>query len=311
MSGGRSITFGRLHVATKRVHKESVTFTLSSEDGGDVVKCRHWNTAHGADWSEEWGRVSADRYPEMGRVHDGSFIRDRATSPDTIWLESIRYHSALLQYSQPANKATGADESAWDQLRSMVVECCPDFDPWSNWVMSGHTMGFPFTISPLIWPTLVALAERFKASPAFKIRSGHRAVEGAWPVRSVEDTGLGVISVGPWGFSVRLRELEARGVRAGHYSRSTEAARIISAEMLSDDQREAYELKRWLHGYKSKHDSVKEVMKHAVRRRIIKNRATPSDIEFFKTLFGVSQVARWIKEANTKTQNEHSYSGKN
>jgi hypothetical protein len=74
---------------------------------------------------------------------------------------------------------------------------------------------------------------------------------------------------------------------------------------ISPAHRAAYELKRWLHGFKSIYDTKKEVAKQAVRRRIIKNKVTKSDLDFFKTIYGVSQVGRWIKEAQNKQKHEH------
>jgi hypothetical protein len=115
------------------------------------------------------------------------------------------------------------------------------------------------------WDVALAYAEKHKGSPAFRLRRLDR------PFRIRDEQ-----CVGPWGFT------------EDHLKYMDGAA-------------EAYQLKRWLHGLPSSHDKPKDVMRRAARRRLIKDRATASDVEFFKTLFGASQVMRWIKEANNKT----------
>ena len=92
--------------------------------------------------------------------------------------------------------------------------------------------------------------------------------------------------VGPWVFSKHKKGL-------------------FADEEITPNQQQAYELKRWLHGHKSIHGKPKEIMKQAARRRIIKHRVTASDITFFQTIFGASQVGRWMKEAQNKTKHEH------
>lgn len=71
------------------------------------------------------------------------------------------------------------------------------------------------------------------------------------------------------------------------------------------DEEEAKQLKLWIHGKPSKLDTPKDIVRRAARRRIIKHRATSNDIQFFKTIFSLSEVGRWIKESQNKNTKIH------
>jgi hypothetical protein len=64
------------------------------------------------------------------------------------------------------------------------------------------------------------------------------------------------------------------------------------------------ELKKWLHGQKSVHDSEKEIIKKSVVKRAVKYGLTGSEMAFFQTMFGAAKLSRWIQQKKQE-QDEH------
>lgn len=122
------------------------------------------------------------------------------------------------------------------------------------------------------WLMLCAFAQKHSTQPAFYIR------RLSWrPDRDIS-------AVGPWAFFYDSTAYHGKSKMQAH---------------------ECRELKLWLHGKPSRFDPPRTVMQRAARRRVVKHRATPGDIQFFQTLFGVSEVGRWLKEANNKSAHDH------
>jgi hypothetical protein len=296
-----TLRFGFLSVAKARVHQRTVTFSLrpSVEDQGEQVVRAHFNNSEQDSWGDSyWGRVFPDHCFKLGGNHTGSFCRENArdTLLQTIWLNSINYCPSTLCFWDPtwARGAAVREDGPWLTIRSAFQECI-------GLRFFGCILDYPhwLDVPSIFWPTALAYAQKYRSNPAFVIRRKDRPLDsveriGPWDCRTL------LSRIGPWAFTGR------DDAYWPHYRKGP-----LDPESIDADQRETYELKRWLHGYKSKHDSTKEVMKQAVRRRIVKHRATQDDIQFFQTIFGAAQVARWLKEAGKKNTHEHNHTGKN
>jgi hypothetical protein len=128
------------------------------------------------------------------------------------------------------------------------------------------------------WMQLCAFAQKYAGQPPYVIKRQHYELRdhGFGKVNVQSSNQKRGVSVGPWLFW----DKDKYG-----YDKAEEDAR---------------QLKLWIHGRPSKLDAPKDIMRRAARRRIVKHRATRSDIQFFQTLFGVSQVGKWIEESISK-----------
>lgn len=274
MKHGDKMVFGRLFLKQTLVHCDTLSFMLIEQSDGDLA-------IEAMRYDEQWayiepGCLGASRH---GFNHSGEFLADPPLSSEITYTDTAAFSTATLSYHSGPSRG----ESNLDKLDRLFWDCS-EADPSRPLHAPGRLRA-----NLVFWATLAAWRQRHKNTPAFRINNA-----------ATRSSSRDMVQVGAWGFPLS---------RSSRWEKPT--LKNVTTDEVYDGFREAYELKRWLHGYKSKHDTVKEVMKQAVRRRIIKNRVTDSDIQFFQTIFGVAQVGRWIKEAANKTKHDNTHAGRN
>ena len=267
------IKFAELLPKSKRVHIRMVSFELvkNFEYRGEVhelvVTAKFTTSGNDAYDETSWGRVEDDVHSDnYFRETSGAFLRDSYRDKDVIWTDPIYYELSSKNYYCPIFYNERIRKSKPTYNRNNFDLLIDTIRPMS---LGTDNYSMIQVFNCMAWPTIMAFSIKLKSNPAFRIVMGRNKAD-----------------VGPWVFSKEKKD-------------------IFSDESVILEQLEAYELKRWIHGCKSIYDKPKEIMKKAARRRIIKHRVTTNDITFFQTIFGASQVGRWMKEAQNKNKHEH------
>jgi len=198
---------------------------------------------------------------------------DVRNEPDlAIWLDPIYFDPQLGRYWNPPGR--GKKSQFWDLIRIL------DLYPRSH-SLAQHP--------DILWATVAAVADQNKITPSFKFR--------LWRKWTLFDPSEIIVGKRKFPSEFIISRWERKG-------------KNTPTDLIRKSHRETYELKRWLHGLKSKHDDRITIVKRAARRRIIKCKVTAGDIQYFQLAFGASQVGRWMKEANTKNIRRHEYTNK-
>ena len=273
MKHGDQVKFGVLLPKQTILYCSILSFTVVAEGGELFVEA--------ASYEDQWDRVCSPPARGYPTHHAGEFL---GASPlgdgDIIFTDSIYYSTKdfCFRERRGLHKFTRGIDRLEDLFRQSV---CRD---------EAREKKYPYAClraPEFFWATVVAWMGKYKNTPAYLVNS-------AWP----SDGGGQNALVKSWGFP-----LIRKNIGGSCYN--------VEPFAVAEQYRETYELKRWLHGQPSRHDTAKEIMRRAARRRIIKHRVSESDIQFFQTIFGVAQVGRWIKEAANKTKHDNTHAGRN